>query len=105
MFCRQGLYPIVRKVSLLTYELDIPPDSCIHLIVSIIYLIRYRSYKDIFGRTSPPPRPVEAGTDTDTSDDDARDGKHWELKRIVDHETKRGKTVSCLLEGIRAERG
>ncbi len=92
MFRRQGPYSIVRKISPLAYKLDILLDSCIHSVVSIAYLIRYRLYEDIFGRTFPFLGPVEAGTDTNTSGDDIRDGKYWELERIVDHETKCGKT-------------
>ena len=88
----QRLYLIVRKVSSLVYELDILLDSCIYSVVSIAYLIRYRLYEDIFGRTFLPLGPVEAGTDIDISGDDARDGKHWELERIVDYEIKRGRT-------------
>ena len=91
MLRRQRPYPIVRKISPLIYELDILSDNCIHSVVSIVYLIRYRSYENIFGYTPPPLRPVEVETDIDTSDNDVRDGKHWELECIVDHETKRGK--------------
>ncbi len=78
MLCRQGLYLIVRKVFSLVYELDIPPDSCIHSVMSIVYLIRYRLYEDIFGRTFLFPRPVEARTDTDTS------GNVGELRGLID---------------------
>ncbi len=91
MFRRQGLYPIVWKVSLLAYELDILPDSRIHSVVSIAYLTRYRSYEDIFGRIFPSLGLVEVGTDIDISGDDVWDGKHWELECIIDYKIKRGK--------------
>ncbi len=71
---RQGPYPVVRKVSPLVYELDLPFGVKIHPVVSIVYLSRYRMYKDPFGRIFPLLGPVEHGsnTDTETSGDDEK---------------------------------
>ena len=90
---RQGPYPIVRKISPLAYELDLPADNRIHPVISIVYLTRYHTTDDPYNCILPPPGPVEYGTESDsTSGDDERDGKRWELERVVDHENRRGKT-------------
>ena len=91
---RQGPYPVVRKISPLAYELDLPLGVKIHPVVSIVYLSRYRAYEDPFGRIPPPPGPIEHGSniDTETSSDDEKQSKHWKLKRIVVHKTRRGQT-------------
>ncbi len=90
---RQGPYPIVRKISPLAYELDLPAGNRIHPVISIAYLTRYHATDDPYNRIPPPPGPVEYGTESDsTSGDDERDGKRWELERVVDHENRRGKT-------------
>ena len=83
---------MVRKVSPLAYKLDLPFGTKIYLVVSITYFSRYRVYEDLFGRIPPPPGPIEHGSniDTETSSDDEKQGKHWKLKRIVVHETRRG---------------
>ena len=82
---RQGPYSIIRKVSLLAYELDIPSGTKIHPIISVVYLSRYRSYKDPFQRVPPPLGPVEY----DNSGFKASTDGEWKLERIVDHRTKR----------------
>ena len=88
---RKGPYPVIRKVSPLAYELDIPVGTKIHPVVSIAYLSRYRSHEDPFQRVPPPPGPIEYDN-SDTSGDSEQKGKHWELERIVAHDTKRGQT-------------
>jgi len=85
---RQGPYSVIRKVSPLAYELDIPLNTKIHPVISVVYLSRYRSYEDPFQRVPPPPGPVEY----DNSGFEASADGEWELERIVDHETKCGKT-------------
>ena len=67
-------------------------DSYIHLIISIVYLSRYHTCNDPFKRILAPLGPVEYNAETDTSSDNTHDGKHWELERVVDHATRRGKT-------------
>src|SRR6266699_7325631 len=88
---RQRLYPIVRKISPLAYELDLPTGNRIHPMISIAYLTRYYVSDDPYNRILPPPGPVEYGLESDSiSGDDERDGKRWELERVVDHENRRG---------------
>ncbi len=58
----QGLYTMVRKVSPLTYELDIPPPKSgkdIHPVISLNHLSRYRIHEDPFKRISLSLEPVE----------------------------------------------
>jgi len=76
----------------LAYELDLTDDSRIHPIISIVYLSQYHVRDDPFKRIPAPPGPVEYSAETDMSGDDARDGKHWELERVMDYTTRRGKT-------------
>ena len=73
---RQGPYPVVRKISPLVYELDFPEDSRIYLVISIVYLLRYRAYDDFFKCIFVPPGPVEYGAEIDISGDDVCDRKH-----------------------------
>ncbi len=89
---RQRPYLIVRKISLLAYKLDLIDDSYIHPIIFIVYLLRYHIRNDPFKRIPALPGSVEYGAETDTSGDDIRDGKHWELEHVVDHTTRRSKT-------------
>ena len=60
--------------------------------IFIAYLSRYYICDDPFKRIPASPGPVEYDVETDTSGDDVCDGKHWELERVVDHATRRGKT-------------
>ncbi len=60
--------------------------------ISIVYLLQYHVCDDPFKRTPAPPGPIEYGAETDTSGDNVRDGKHWELERVVDYATRCGKT-------------
>ena len=85
---------MVRKVFLFAYELDLPFDAKIHPVVSIIYFSRYRMYEDLFGCILSFLGLVEYGlnTDIEISDDDEKQGKHWELERIVVYETRRSQT-------------
>ncbi len=87
---RQELYPMVRKISLFVYKLNLLLGAKIHPVVSIAYLSRYRVYKDPFGHISPLLKPVKHGLDTDmeTSGDNKKQGKHWELKCIVAYKTR-----------------
>ena len=88
---RLGLYPIVRKISPFAYELDLPVGNRIHLVISIAYLMRYHTNDDLYNRILLPLGSMEYGSELDsTSSDDERDGKCWELERMVDHENKRG---------------
>src|SRR6266699_5276049 len=60
--------------------------------ISIVYLSQYYVCNDLFKRTPALPGPVEYSAETDTSGDNTRDRKHWELERVVDHATRCGKT-------------
>ena len=82
---RQRPYSIIRKVSLLAYELDIPLGTKIHPVISIVYLSRYRSHEDLFQRVPPPFGPVEYNN----SNSEVLANGEWELERILDHCTKR----------------
>jgi hypothetical protein len=85
---------MVKKISLLVHRLDIPTYTKIHSVISVAHLSRYRTHEDPYHCVPPPPGPVESSprSDTEASTDGTRDNKHWELKRIVEHRTKRGKT-------------
>ena len=85
---RQELYSIIRKISPLVYELDIPLGTKIHPVISVAYLSRYRSHKDPFQCVPLPPGPVEY----DNSGFEVLVDGEWELERIVDHCTKRSGT-------------
>ncbi len=89
---RQGPYPIVRKISPLAYKLDLTDNSRIHPVISIAYLSQYHVRDDPFKRIPALPGPVEYSAEMDTSNDNTHDRKHWELERVVDHATRRGKT-------------
>src|SRR6266566_9491204 len=81
---RLGLYPIVRKISLLAYKLDLLIGNCIYPVISIIYLTRYHINDDLYNRILLSPGPIEYGSELDsTSGDNERDGKRWELERMV----------------------
>src|SRR6266699_5550961 len=88
----QGLYPIVRKISPLVYKLGLLVSNCIYPVIFITYLTRYYVNDDPYNRIPLLPGPVEYGTELDfTLGDDERDGKRWELERVVDHENRCGK--------------
>src|SRR6266699_5800876 len=81
---RLGLYPIVRKISPFTYELDLPTDNRIHPMISIAYLMRYHINDDLYNCILPPLGLMEYGLESDSmSGDDERDGKRWELECMV----------------------
>ncbi len=91
MLRRLKLYPIVRKISLFVYELDLPTNNRIYPVIFITYLTRYYTNDDLYNRILLPPDPMEYGSESDSIlNDDERDGKRWELKRIVDHKNRRG---------------
>ncbi len=94
---RQGPYTVVRKISPLAYKLDIPAYTKVHPMISVAYFSRYRTYEDPYHRVAPPLGPVECGSDSETSADEARDGQHWELERIVDHRTGRNGITKYLV--------
>src|SRR6266566_8662581 len=88
---RLGLYPIVRKISPLAYELDLSTGNRIYLVIFIAYLTQYYTNDDFYNRILLFLGPVEYGSESDsTSGDDERDGKRWELERVVDHKNRRG---------------
>ncbi len=60
--------------------------------IFIAYLSRYYVYNNLFKRIPAFLGPVEYGVEIDTFDDDMRDGKYWELERVVDHTIRRSKT-------------
>ncbi len=83
------LYPIVRKISPFTYELDLPTGNRIHPVISIAYLTRYHINDDPYNRILPPPGPMEYGSESDSMlGDNERDDKHWKLKYIVDYKNR-----------------
>jgi len=58
--------------------------------ISIAYLTRYHINDDLYNCILPPLGPMEYGSESDSmSNDDERDGKRWELERVVDHENRR----------------
>ncbi len=73
---RQGSYTVIKKVSLLAYKLDIPIYTKIHPVISMVYLLQYRIYKDLYHRVLPSPSPIECGSDSETSADEVQDGQH-----------------------------
>ena len=88
---RLGLYSIVWKIFPLVYKLDLLAGNRIYPVISIAYLTRYHVSDDLYNRILPPLGPVEYGSELDSmSGDDERDGKRWELERVVDHENRRG---------------
>jgi len=87
---RLRLYLIVRKISLFAYELDLSIGNRIHPVISIVYLTRYHANDDPYNRILLPPGLMEYGSESDSMlSDDERDGKRWELKRVVDYENRR----------------
>ena len=60
--------------------------------ISIVYLSRYHIRNDPFKCTPALPGPIEYSAETDISDDNIYDRKHWELERMVDYTTRRSKT-------------
>ncbi len=88
---RLGPYPIVRKISPFTYELDLPVGNRIYPMIFITYLTRYHASDNLYNCILPLPGPVEYGSESDsTSNDNERDGKRWELEHVVDHKNKQG---------------
>ena len=87
---RLGLYPIVRKISPLAYELDLSTSNRIHSVISITYLTRYHINDDPYNCILPSPGSMEYGSESDSIlNDDERDGKRWELERVVDYKNRR----------------
>jgi len=92
MPCRQGPYPIVRKLSPLAYKLDLPAGNRIYPMIFITYLIQYHTTDDSYNYIPLPPGPIEYRTKSDSmSSDDEQNGKRWELERIIDHKNRRNK--------------
>ncbi len=84
------LYPIVWKISLFTYELDLPVGNRIYSMIFIIYLTRYYVSDDPYNCILLSPGPVEYGSELDFMlGDDERDSKRWELECVVNHENRR----------------
>jgi hypothetical protein len=54
---RAGPYRIVKKVGQLAYELDLPPHTRIHPVISCVHLEKCNA--DEFDRTYPPPPPIK----------------------------------------------
>ncbi len=88
---------MIGKVSLLAYKLDISIYIKIHFVISVVYLSRYRTYKDPYYYVPLSLGPVECGSDSETLTDKARDSQYWELERIVDHRTKCDRSVKYLV--------
>ncbi len=89
---RQGLYFIVRKISLLVYELDLADDFRIYPMISIAYLLRYYICDDLFKCIPAFPGFVEYSAETDIFGDDVYNKKHWELECMMDYATRCSKT-------------
>jgi hypothetical protein len=84
---RDGPYTIIRKISPLAYELQLPTASKIHPVVSIQYLTPYNCDDDPFKRRQPEPGPLDYHSQTE-SDDEV-----YEVERIVDHQPKNGNKI------------
>jgi len=65
-----GLYPIVRKISLLAYKLDLPTGNRIYSVISIIYLTRYHVNDDLYNCILLPLGPMEYGSESDSMSGD-----------------------------------
>ncbi len=98
---RQKPYFIIRKISSLVYKLDFLEDSCIYPMIFIVYLSCYQTHDDLFKYIFIFLSPVEYITETNISGDNVRNRKHWELKRIVDHATRRSKTHYLIVKVLR----
>ncbi len=73
---RLGLYPIVRKISLFVYELDLSIGNCIYLMISIVYLTRYYINDDLYNCILPLLGLVKYGSELDfILGDDEWDGE------------------------------
>ena len=97
MLQRQRPYIVIGKVSLLVYKLDIPVHTKIHPVIFVVYLSRYRIYEDLYHCVLLSFGSVECGSDSETSVNEARDGQHWKLERIVDYRMKRDRSVKYLM--------
>ena len=76
----------------MAYELGLLVGNRIYLVISIAYLTRYYASDDPYNRIPLLLGLMEYGTESDSiSSDDERDGKRWELERVVDYKNKRGK--------------
>ncbi|SRR6266566_2794931 len=91
MFHRLGLYPIIRKISLFAYKLDLPIGNRIYLVISITYLTRYYINDNLYNCILLFSSLVEYGSESDfILGNDERDGKRWELEYMVNHKNRRG---------------
>ncbi len=62
---RQGPYIVIRKITPLTYKLDLyDNDLQIHPVINIQYLTPYKCSDDPFHRIPPPPDPIEYNSDS-----------------------------------------
>lgn len=88
-----GPFKIIRKVSPLAYELDLPQQqgagARLHPVISIQHLRPGHLHDDPFERTAKPPGPVEYGSDSDNGNEQS-----WELERVVDERVRRLKKGS-----------
>lgn len=92
---RAGPYTIIRKVTPLAYELELPASTRIHPVISIQYLSAYNCDEDPFERRHPAPGPLEYNEHSDSSANE--DEKVFELDRIVDHKPKKGPAKKYLV--------
>ncbi len=64
---RLGPYPIVRKISPLAYELDLPTGNRIYFMISIVYLMRYYANDDPYNRILLFPGLMKYGSESDST--------------------------------------
>ncbi|KAK1774019.1 hypothetical protein QBC45DRAFT_455067 [Copromyces sp. CBS 386.78] len=75
-----------KKVGRLAYKLDLPPRMKIYPVISVVHLIPAPNNEDPFGRTAPPPGPIE-----DSQSDSDESGDKYELEKVVAHKWVNGK--------------
>ena len=80
---RQGPFSVIRKVTDLTYKLNLPHNLKVHPVISVQYLTPYDCRDNPFHRQPPPPGPVEYGD----SDSDKSTGNEdiYEVERLIDY--------------------
>lgn len=79
---RVGPFKVLERVGRLAYRLDIDASWHIHPVLSIAQLEPAPSGSDPFGRQTDPPGPITVGSEND----------HYEVERILDSRTSRGRT-------------
>jgi hypothetical protein len=90
---RKGPYKIMKKVTPLAYQLDLPESARIYPVVSIQYLTPYTCKDNPFDRVQPPPGPLEYHSDS--SANDSKDV--YEVERIVNYKLKKGRVKRYLI--------